>query len=107
MSEVRVENAVIRYGRGRSAVTAVDGADLVLEAGRGVGLVGESGSGKSTLARAVAGLERLAGGTITVGGVPVRGRPRRDVQLVFQDPHAALNPRRTIGQSVAEGLARD
>jgi peptide/nickel transport system ATP-binding protein len=105
MTRVRIEGASVRYGTGRHAVTAVDCVDLDLQPGQCTGLVGESGSGKSTLARAVTGLARLSGGHITVDGVPVR-RPRRDVQLVFQDPYASLDPRRTVGQSVAEGLGR-
>lgn len=104
MSTVRIEAASVRYGVGRHAVTAVDGASLTVPSGRSVGLVGESGSGKSTLARAVVGLLRLSGGGIMIGNMPVRGRPRRDVQLVFQDPYASLDPRRTVGQSVAEGF---
>jgi peptide/nickel transport system ATP-binding protein len=103
VTRVRIEGATVRYGTGRHAVTAVDCVDLDLQAGRCTGLVGESGSGKSTLARAVTGLTRLSGGQITVNGAPVR-RPRRDVQLIFQDPYASLDPRRTVGQSVAEGL---
>lgn len=106
MTDVRIEAATVRYGTGRHAVTAVDGVSLQLRAGRCVGLVGESGSGKSTLARALVGLTPLAGGRITVDGDPVRARPRRDVQLVFQDPTASLDPRRTVGQSIAEGLGR-
>lgn len=106
MSTVRIQGASVRYGVGRHAVTAVDGVSLTVPSGRSVGLVGESGSGKSTLARAVVGLLRLSGGEITIGDTPVQGRPRRDVQLVFQDPYASLDPRRTVGQSVAEGLGR-
>ncbi|HLH45866.1 MAG TPA: ATP-binding cassette domain-containing protein, partial [Acidimicrobiales bacterium] len=106
MTIVRIEGATVRYGTGRHAVTAVDGVHLDLQPGRCVGLVGESGSGKSTLARALVGLTRLSGGRITIDDVPVRGRPRRDVQLVFQDPYASLDPRRTVGQSIAEGLGR-
>jgi peptide/nickel transport system ATP-binding protein len=104
VSTIRIEAASVRYGVGRHAVTAIDGVSLTVPSGRSVGLVGESGSGKSTLARAVVGLQRLSGGGITIGDTPVRGRPRRTVQLVFQDPYASLDPRRTVGQSVLEGL---
>ena len=106
MTSVRVEAATVCYGTGRHAIRAVDGVSLELESGRCIGLVGESGSGKSTLARAVVGLVRLSGGRVTVGGVPVRGRPRRDVQLVFQDPFASLDPHMTVGRSIAEGIGR-
>ncbi len=104
MSAITVERVSVDYGTGRHAVRAVTDVSLQLPEGRCLGRVGESGSGKSTLARAVVGLVKLTAGRITVGGAPVRGRPRRDVQLVFQDPFASLNPRRTVGQSVAEGF---
>jgi peptide/nickel transport system ATP-binding protein len=72
--------------------------------------VGESGSGKSTLARAAVGLATACSGTITLDGVDITGRSaaaraaRRRVQMVFQDPLAALDPRMPVGLSVAEGL---
>jgi len=87
---------------------AVDGVDLVVPAGQVVGLVGESGSGKSTLARAAAGLVPLTGGRILLDGRPPfapRGEPR-PLQMVFQDPYSALDPRMTIGASVAEAIPR-
>ncbi|UMG94661.1 ATP-binding cassette domain-containing protein [Nocardioides sp. TF02-7] len=67
-----------------------------------VGLVGESGSGKSTLARAAAGLVQPTRGTITVGGRPLPRRGRRPLQMVFQDPASSLDPRMTVGESIAE-----
>jgi peptide/nickel transport system ATP-binding protein len=70
-------------------------------------LAGESGCGKTTLARAVMGLIRPDAGTISFRGVPLGRRLksyRREVQMVFQDPTASLNPRQTIYESVAEGL---
>ncbi len=86
---------------------ALDGVSIALEAGETLGVVGESGSGKLTLARLIAGIL-----TPTLGEVRFRGKPlparggappgfRRAVQLVFQDPHAALNPRRTVRDSLA------
>src|SRR6185312_16074329 len=67
----------------------------------------ESGCGKSTLAKALVGLEPASGGTISFDGRPVgddlRGLRRR-VQLIFQDPYQSLNPRRTVGAQVQEGL---
>jgi peptide/nickel transport system ATP-binding protein len=101
MSELCFEDVTVRYGR----TTAVDGVSLTVPAGEIVGLVGESGSGKSTLARAAVGLAPLAGGTITLGGAPVptRGR-RRPLQMVFQDPYSSLDPRMSIGESIAEAM---
>ncbi|MFD3406074.1 ABC transporter ATP-binding protein [Kribbella sp. NPDC058693] len=99
MSELRFEDVTVRYGR---ALTAVDGVDLTVPSGQVVGLVGESGSGKSTLARAAVGLAEPAGGRILLDGVPMRDR--RPLQMVFQDPYSSLDPRMTIGDSIAEAM---
>jgi peptide/nickel transport system ATP-binding protein len=95
------EDVTVRYGR----FAAVAGVSLEVPAGEVVGLVGESGSGKSTLARAAVGLVPLAAGRISLGDAPVptRGR-RRPLQMVFQDPYSALDPRMTVGQSVTEPM---
>ena len=92
-------------------LAAVQEASLVVGRGEVLGVVGESGSGKSTLARMVMGLERPDGGTILIDGVdPHRcgreelRRLRTRMQMVFQDPFASLDPRRSIGWSVAEPL---
>ena len=105
MSELRFEGVTVRYGR---ALTAVDGVDLTVPAGQVVGLVGESGSGKSTLARAAVGLAEPAGGQILLNDVPLHHRPgaRRPLQMVFQDPYSSLDPRMTIGDSIAEAMPR-
>ncbi|MRJ78319.1 ATP-binding cassette domain-containing protein [Aeromicrobium sp. SMF47] len=103
MSELRFEDVTVRYG----GTTAVDGVSLVVPSGAIVGLVGESGSGKSTLARAAVGLAPVESGRILLDGepVPVRGR-RRPVQMIFQDPFSSLDPRMSIGESVAEAVPR-
>lgn len=96
---------------GRQRLVAVNGVNLSVRAGDALGLIGESGSGKSTLARAVVGLAPLAGGDIRWDGQSLKTMSRaarrrfsEDVQMVFQDPHSALDPRRTILQSVREPL---
>ena len=94
----------------RSAI-AVDRVDLTLHRGEAHGLVGESGSGKSTVARMILRLLQPTAGSIVFEGkeiTQVRGdalmRLRENIQIVFQDPHASLNPRKTIFFSIAEPL---
>ncbi len=107
MSELRFEDVSVRFGSRRRGMTAVDGVDLVVPDGEIVGLVGESGSGKSTLARAATGLAPLHGGRILLDGVPLRhGSGPRPVQMVFQDPYSSLDPRMTVGDSIAEAIPR-
>lgn len=107
MSELRFSHVSVRYGSRRSGMTAVEDADLVVPSGSVVGLVGESGSGKSTLARAAIGLSPLTAGSITLDGVDVRTfRRQRPIQMVFQDPFSSLDPRMTIGESIAEAIPR-
>ncbi|MFB7645130.1 dipeptide ABC transporter ATP-binding protein [Streptomyces sp. NPDC056085] len=84
-----------RFGRGRAAFDAVDGVDLHVRRGETLGIVGESGSGKTTLGRMLVGLLEPSAGRVTRTG---------DVQMVFQDPVSSLNPRRSIGESVADPL---
>lgn len=104
---LELRNITVRYGRGRSASTAVDDVSLKVPAGSVVGLVGGSGSGKSTLGRAAVGLVPVYSGQVLVDGVDQGRKPgRRPIQLVFQDPFASLNPRLTIGGSVAEAVPR-
>ncbi|MGW4319058.1 dipeptide ABC transporter ATP-binding protein [Streptomyces sp. NPDC004684] len=91
------------FGRGRRTLTAVDGVSLTLRRGETVGVVGESGSGKTTLGRMLVGLLEP-----TAGEVRFEGRARHGVdpavQMVFQDPVSSLNPRRSVGESVADPL---
>ena len=112
MSVLEVRDLVVRFGSGRTAFTAVDQVSLTVRAGSVVGLVGESGSGKSTLAKAVVGLAPIHSGEILWDGRPLSRRRlrrvapvRRRAQFIFQDPYASLDPRMSIGASIAEGVA--
>ncbi|MFE0171513.1 dipeptide ABC transporter ATP-binding protein [Streptomyces sp. NPDC059002] len=93
------------FGRGRRAVTAVDEVSLAVHRGETLGIVGESGSGKTTLGRMLVGLLQPSAGRLRHGGAERSGgRVRPDVQMVFQDPVSSLNPRRSIGESIADPL---
>jgi oligopeptide/dipeptide ABC transporter ATP-binding protein len=106
-------------GREAGAVAAVDGVSFDLRRGEVLGVVGESGSGKTTLGRTLLGLVPATGGSVHLDGREITGlaerelRPlRRRLQIVFQDPHASLNPAMTIGASIADplrfhGIAKD
>jgi peptide/nickel transport system ATP-binding protein len=109
VTALETRGLTVRFGRGQSALVAVDGADIVVPEQTIVGLVGESGSGKSTLARALVGLVPIAGGEVLLDGAAVRQNRtkhvsglKRRVQMVFQDPFASLNPRLTVGAAIAE-----
>ncbi|WEV28580.1 ABC transporter ATP-binding protein [Streptomyces sp. 71268] len=100
-------------GLRRPPLQAVRGISLAIAPGETLGLVGESGSGKSTTARVLAGLQRPTAGTVRFDGRDISAAARstalrrelsREVQLVFQDPYASLNPRRTVEQIVTMPL---
>ncbi|MBS0332436.1 MAG: ATP-binding cassette domain-containing protein [Proteobacteria bacterium] len=97
-------------GRPRAQLRALADIDLEVEAGKTLGIVGESGCGKSTLARIILGLTNPDAGTIAYEGTDLTGLRRRPLavalglQMVFQDPYSALNPRMSIGDTVLEPL---
>jgi oligopeptide/dipeptide ABC transporter ATP-binding protein len=101
------------YGGGRrQVVSAVKGVDLQLRRGRVVALVGESGSGKSTIAKLLAGQEKLTAGSILLDGKEINPALRKnfreyksEVQMVFQDPFASLNPVHTVRYHLQRALA--
>src|SRR5262244_51802 len=99
------------FARSLGAVRAVDGVSFTVYQGETFGLVGESGCGKTTVGRCILQLERPTSGQVVFEGQELTGmteaalRPvRRRMQLIFQDPYSALNPRMTVGQILAEPL---
>ena len=97
--------------RGHRTVRAVDGVSLTISAGEVLALVGESGCGKSSTARAVIGMEKPHSGDVTFRGAPVpplglrrRAAELTAMQMVFQDPNSSLNPRKRVGDQIADGV---
>ena len=106
-----VEYSLERWGRRAATLRAVDGVTFELRREETLALVGESGCGKSTLARTLLRLQEPSAGRVFVGEREVTqaaGRRlrslRREIQIVFQDPYASLNPRRTVGEALAAPL---
>jgi oligopeptide/dipeptide ABC transporter ATP-binding protein len=114
IADLRVEFPVGRGGllSKRPVLKAVDGIDLALEPGEVLALVGESGCGKTTLGRAVAGLTPATAGTIRFRGADITSQARRaktdarrTIQVIFQDPFSALDPRMPVSEIIVEPLA--
>jgi oligopeptide/dipeptide ABC transporter ATP-binding protein len=111
MSLLSLSDVHVRFNTAAGVVRAVNGVSLDLAVGETLGLVGESGCGKSTLGKAIMRLVPVASGAIVVDGVdiaPLDGAEltamRRKVQMIFQDPYGSLNPRSTVGRSVAQPM---
>ena len=111
MSLLALHDVHVSFNTAGGVVHAVNGVSLELAAGETLGLVGESGCGKSTLGKAIMKLVPIAGGEIVVDGVDIAplsrerlAEMRRKVQMIFQDPYGSLNPRSTVGRSVAQPL---
>ena len=99
------------FSRKRDVIKAVDSVNFELERGEILGLVGESGCGKSTLSRTILQLIPATGGRVEFQGIDLTAlasdavrKYRRQMQMVFQDPHACLNPMMTVGESIADPL---
>jgi len=111
MSLLSLRDVHVRFNTAAGVVRAVSGVSVDLAVGETLGLVGESGCGKSTLGKAIMKLVPIAGGEIRIEGVDIAPLDRRQltdmrrkVQMIFQDPYGSLNPRSTVGRSVAQPL---
>ena len=111
MSLLSLRDVHVHFNTAQGTVRAVNGVSLDLAVGETLGLVGESGCGKSTLGKAIMKLVPIAGGEVLIEGVDIAPLDRRQlalmrrkVQMIFQDPYGSLNPRSTVGRSVAQPL---
>ncbi|WP_222182705.1 ABC transporter ATP-binding protein [Geminicoccus harenae] len=106
---LEAQDLVVQFRGSGGTVRAVNGVSLTVRPGETLGLVGESGCGKSTLGRAMMGLTPLSGGSLRFSGEAVESRTawaalRRQTAMIFQDPLNSLNPRLTVGETLAEVL---
>lgn len=106
-----IDDLSVTFHKGRQPIKAVDHISFTIEPGTTVGLVGESGSGKTTTGRAIAGIGPISGGDVRFSDQSIqhfsrteRKQFRRQVQMVFQDPFASLNPRQKVADIIAEGI---
>ena len=106
-----IDDLSVTFHKGRQPIKAVDHISFTIEPGTTVGLVGESGSGKTTTGRAIAGIGPISGGDVRFLDQSIqhfsrteRKQFRRQVQMVFQDPFASLNPRQKVADIIAEGI---
>lgn len=106
-----IDDLSVTFHKGRQPIKAVDHISFIIEPGTTVGLVGESGSGKTTTGRAIAGIGPISGGDVRFLDQSIqhfsrteRKQFRRQVQMVFQDPFASLNPRQKVADIIAEGI---
>jgi oligopeptide/dipeptide ABC transporter ATP-binding protein len=108
MSLVALDGIRVQFPVGRRTLTAVDGVSLEVAPGETLALVGESGSGKSTIGNVVAGLQRPTAGTMRFRGKmldkPTTRAAQRAIQIIFQDPFGALDPRMPVSTIIAEPL---
>ncbi|WP_022879182.1 ABC transporter ATP-binding protein [Microbacterium sp. B19] len=108
---LQISDLSVDLGHGIRSTRVLNEVSLRVDRGRTVGIVGESGSGKSTLAKTIVGLHRVAAGSIVFDGTELASAKRatvaavrRRVQYIPQDPFSSLDPRRTIGQTLAEAI---
>ena len=111
MALLSLRDVHVHFNTAQGTVRAVNGVSLDLAVGETLGLVGESGCGKSTLGKAIMKLVPISGGEVAIEGVDIAPLDRRQlalmrrkVQMIFQDPYGSLNPRSTVGRSVAQPL---
>jgi ABC-type dipeptide/oligopeptide/nickel transport system ATPase subunit len=108
VSLVALDGIRVEFPAGRRSLKAVDGVSLVIGFGETLALVGESGSGKSTIGNVVAGLQRPTAGTMRFRGKlldkATQREAQRAIQIVFQDPFGALDPRMPVSAIIAEPL---
>jgi peptide/nickel transport system ATP-binding protein len=108
---LRVENLDVTLGHGLRSTRVLERVSFDVPRAATVGLVGESGSGKSTIAKTLVGIHRADAGSVVFDGEELVGAPRRArralrrrIQLIPQDPYSSLDPRRTVGQTLAEAI---